>query len=86
MPKGCVGANPTPAIKFKGLMMDFLKLLSIKQRTRMTTFEKRHSKCESGAIGGGISYIMTPTGLGVICDIRCNICHAEATLNDLGDA
>ena len=36
----------------------------------------------TGAIGGRWTYEFTPTGLGVITIIRCNLCKAEKNVTD----
>ena len=50
--------------------------------------EKHDKKCKlymnDGAIGGRISYIFTPTSLGVICTVEC-ACKSEDSKIDLTD-
>lgn len=62
------------------LVYNFLKP---KEARDLIAFEKKHSKCYAGAIGGGLSYILTPTGLGILVSIKCNVCEQEKTLNEL---
>jgi hypothetical protein len=38
----------------------------------------------SGAIGGRLSYIFTPTSLGVAVTVSCAICQQELDLTDYG--
>lgn len=44
---------------------------------------KHHKSCshKAGAVGGTITYMMTPTGLGIIYSVKCNVCGKELTLN-----
>lgn len=45
-----------------------------------------HNDCDAyaGAIGGRISYIFTPTGLGTCIVVRC-MCGEELNLTDVTD-
>lgn len=56
--------------------------------TEANKFSSEHKKCESSletapAIGGRISYIFTPTALGVAVTIRCNCCGKEQEITDI---
>lgn len=62
-------------------MIEFTQQLSSTELIKLKDFEKKHDKCYAGAIGGKMSYIMTPTGIGVLCSVKCNICDKELTLN-----
>ena len=45
-----------------------------------------HKKCKcSAAIGGKISIIFTPTGLGNAITIRCNACDEEKEITDVSN-
>lgn len=47
------------------------------------SFVKKHKKCDGvGAIGGSISYIITPTGLGNIVEVQCNSCGSKKDITD----
>ena len=61
-------------------MNEFYNLLSSFEIKNCKKFIKKHSSCYAGAIGGGISYIITPTGLGDIYSVKCNVCNKELTL------
>lgn len=47
-------------------------------------FYRKHSMCmsKSGAIGECFSYIITPTGLGTILEVKCNVCGKSKTITD----
>jgi hypothetical protein len=62
-------------------MFEFYNLLTSSQLLACTNFTKEHRDCYAGAIGGGISYIISPTGLGELYSVKCNICDTELTLN-----
>lgn len=44
------------------------------------SWSKKHSKCYAGAIGGNKTFSITPTGLGDIVKVKCNICDKEYDL------
>lgn len=37
---------------------------------------------QESATGGRYSFIFTPTGLGIIAEVRCNVCGECKALND----
>ena len=55
------------------------------EQERYEEFCKKHKDCEcSSTIGGKISIIFTPTGLGYIIQCKCNTCNKiENITNDL---
>ena len=67
-------------------MNEFTKFLTAKEVLKLIRFEDKHKKCIPGAIGGGVSYTLTPTGLGTLCSVKCNVCGKELALNDLSNA
>lgn len=49
-------------------------------------FIEEHKGCEcSATIGGKISIIFTPTGLGDAIDVRCNVCGEEREITDVSN-
>lgn len=45
-----------------------------------------HKKCKCAAtIGGKISIIFTPTGLGNAITMRCNVCDEEKEITDVSN-
>lgn len=59
------------------------------EKERTDTFLREHTNCcrKQGklyfsTIGGGITYLITPTGLGDLIVIRCNSCGKEETITD----
>lgn len=64
-------------------MNSFFDLISPECNFNLVIFHGKHSKCNAGAIGGGISYIITPTGLGELYSVKCNVCNEELSLNEL---
>jgi len=69
-------------------MNAFIDMLNPDQALELGIFTGTHHKCfkKSGAVGGHLTYMMTPTGIGTIYGVKCNICGKEKTLNadDLG--
>lgn len=55
------------------------KLISIKK------FIAKHKPCRTnvGAIGGGYTIMFTPTGLGNLIVVKCDICGAEKNITDI---
>lgn len=47
-------------------------------------FYHKHSMCmsKSGTMGECFSYIITPTGLGTILEVKCNVCGKSKTITD----
>lgn len=48
-------------------------------------FIQKHLSCarqHPSTIGGCISYILTPTGVGTIVEIQCNICGTKTDISD----
>lgn len=56
--------------------MNYNFSLTPQQSEEVNNWLEKHEckQIDAGAIGGAFSYIFTPTGLGVIEKIRCNIC------------
>ena len=61
-------------------------LLDTEQISQLSDWdEKEHSECkkkETGACGGRFTYTFTPTGLGTIVKVTCNVCNKEIDLTD----
>ena len=58
------------------------------EQTAANDFIEKHLTCvkqHPSTIGGGISYIFTPTGVGTIVEIRCNICGTKTDITDYGN-
>lgn len=52
---------------------------------KAANFEKEHLPCareHPTTIGGAITYTFTPTGLGSIVTIQCNICKTKIDITD----
>ena len=64
-------------------MNSFIDMLTPTQALEYSKFAKKHHKCflKSGAVGGHLTYMLTPTGLGIIYSVKCNVCWKEVTLN-----
>lgn len=46
-------------------------------------FMKKHENCYlTSTIGGKFTFIITPTGLGPIVSIRCNVCNEEKDITN----
>lgn len=47
-------------------------------------FETQHGHYDvnKGAIGGHISYIFTPTGIGTAIKLKCSVCNEEKDITD----
>ena len=43
----------------------------------------RHEDIERGAIGGGIEFRFTPTGIGNFISVYCAICQTDTSITDL---
>ena len=58
--------------------------LTKKEAEMAEQFEKehRHSEEYKGAIGGHITYSITPTSLGDAKTIRCNVCGEKKDITD----
>ena len=54
------------------------------EETTALQFEKEHDHPahNHGAIGGGIHYRFTPTGLGNTVVISCTVCNTEQNITD----
>ena len=50
-------------------------------------FYNKHKNCsgEMGAIGGGLSIIITPIGLGSCIEVRCNKCGEIEDITDISN-
>lgn len=47
-------------------------------------FREKHKDCEfTSTIGGKFSFIITPTGLGPIVEVRCNSCDKIEDITDI---
>lgn len=56
------------------------------EKERADKFIRQHKSCRDKyptTIGGTISYILTPTGVGTSIEIRCNICKDLINITDL---
>ena len=42
----------------------------------------RHPEFYKGTIGGHISFLFTPTGVGDACSIKCAICNKEKNITN----
>ena len=50
--------------------------LNYEQLTQIEEFRKKHKhENQNSTIGGKLSFIFTPTSIGVITDIKCNACN-----------
>lgn len=58
-------------------------ILTEKQLESFHNFRKNHNHNNNDStIGGKFSFIFTPTGLGNIIEIQCNICKEKIDLTD----
>ncbi|GMQ95321.1 MAG: hypothetical protein BMS9Abin13_434 [Patescibacteria group bacterium] len=62
-----------------------------KEKNKLSDWLKEHNKTCSfadignqGAIGGRISYIFTPTGIGCVVEVKC-ACGEKVDITDYGD-
>ncbi len=48
-------------------------------------FYHEHADClkKSGALGECFSFVFTPTGLGTLAAVKCNVCGETKTLTDV---
>jgi len=47
-------------------------------------FREKHKDCEfTSTIGGKFSFIITPTGLGPVIEVRCNSCNAIKNITNI---
>ena len=61
--------------------------LNEKEQQLADEFINKHKECienHSATIGGHFEYIMTPTGIGTICKIKCGICNEILDITDYG--
>lgn len=49
----------------------------------VTKFREEHKNCPTSTIGGRVSFIFTPTGLGTIIELRCNGCGKVKNITDM---
>ena len=57
-------------------MAELMDLMDPIEQERYKDFCKEHRKCgRHSTIGGGVSVIVTGTGLGYIFECRCNRCN-----------
>lgn len=62
--------------------MDTFKL-NKKEQVDAHNFINEHLTCTNPTtIGGSISYVFTPTGVGVSVEIQCNICKTKIDITD----
>lgn len=55
------------------------------ERLAASKFQLKHEFCKSeflSAVGGRFSYIVTPTGLGNVVEIKCNYCNCKENITD----
>lgn len=65
-------------------MMNFV--LNQLEEEEYKNFILSHKKCKCTAtIGGKISIIFTPTGLGDAIIVRCNVCDKEKEITDVSN-
>lgn len=58
--------------------------LTPKEQKRIKDFIQEHKDCIfTSSIGGKISYIVTPTGIGSIIEVRCNACGKQKDITDI---
>lgn len=64
-------------------MNSFIDMLTPTQALEAGKFAGSHHKCsyKAGAVGGHLTYMLTPTGIGIIYSVKCNVCGKEVTLN-----
>lgn len=56
------------------------------QKREVDTFFKEHHSCYTNSISGGlISYIFTPSGIGTIIQIKCNVCNKIKDLTNFNN-
>ena len=61
--------------------------MSVVESNKANEWKKTHKvDCEEqhSAIGGRWTYCFTPTGLGPIVQIKCNICNDQLNVTDFG--
>jgi len=56
-----------------------------KEQERITAFMNKHRREYTGASGGQFSWIYTPTTLGTVTVIRCNISKEEEDVTDYSE-
>lgn len=60
--------------------------LNENERKEYDLFRQEHKHCECmGTIGGKISIIFTPTGLGDCITVKCNSCGKEKEITDVSN-
>jgi hypothetical protein len=58
---------------------------TLKEYKQIQAFKEKHKNCirkNPTTIGGGFSYIFTPTGIGTAVSIKCNICNEDENCTD----
>ena len=56
--------------------------LTDKQIEDFQKFRNEHNECVDPTIGGKFSFIFTPTGLGNIVEVQCNICKENKDITE----
>jgi hypothetical protein len=59
--------------------------LNEKEQKLVNNFKNIHKQCVEKhplTSGGHFEYIITPTGIGTICKIKCNICNEIQDITD----
>lgn len=63
-------------------MLDSIEFTK-EEKNQFESFMRRHRHCQcTSTIGGKFSYILTPTGLGTLIKIKCNVCGKERDVTD----
>jgi hypothetical protein len=65
--------------------MEFLLSKGQSEEAKKWMEEHKNQGCtqeKSGAAGGTYSYMFTPTGLGIVEEVKCNLCNEQFTLTD----
>lgn len=76
--------NKSEETSFQYEEMDFK--LNSNEVTEYYKFVDEHKKCNcSATIGGKISIIFTPTGLGDAKSVKCNVCGEEKEITDVSN-
>lgn len=61
------------------------ELHTLKEYKQIQAFKEKHKNCirkNPTTIGGGFSYIFTPTGIGTAVSIKCNVCNEVENCTD----
>lgn len=65
--------------------MEKVFTLNEKEAYKYQKFIAKHKSCRTnvGATGGGYTIMFTPTGLGNLIVVKCDICGAEKNITDI---